>query len=242
MKKLLLIFASFLLLCIIAFYCLWEFKVPILAKVLQRKLGVPVTIEALHFHKDQIKIDGLIITNPVRAKTPIAMTVKTVTIDAPYNRYVHDPIVLDKVHLKKVFLNIEFYTKNQEEGNWVTIMHDTSIDYVTPLRIKRSLTIKKLLLTNINMDLFLAGSSKKTLTPIKELSFTDITSEKGIPIHELTEIIVQNLINQVFVLRGLKAIIETPKIIIEGLFAPFRWLKKSNQNKNAPRDPKPANP
>ena len=203
---------------------------------------MPVYIESLNFKKHKIIIDNLEITNPPEAKTPFALKVEKITFTAPFYEYFRDPIIINEILLQNIFLNIEFYTKNQEQGNWVTLVNNTNTEHTSIFSAERSLIIRRLHLTDIDVNLVLAGEKLKKLTPIKELTFNNVTSEKGIPIHELTEIIVQNLMNQGFIIKGMKTVFEAPQKVIEGLFSPFMWFDKKGKEKNKEAYQEPVTP
>ena len=242
MKKVLLILAAFFVILIFVIFLMWGNRAHLLANMIGNKLGVPVYIEGFNFKKDKIIIDHLEITNPPEAKTPFALKVEKITITAPFYNYFRDPIVIDKVLLQNIFLNIEFYTKNQEEGNWVTLVNNTHTEHKAVFSAEHSLTIRRLHLTDIDVNLVLAGGKLRKLTPIDELTFKNVTSEKGIPTHELTEIIVQNLMNQVFVIKGLKTVFAAPKKVIEGLFSPFMWFDNKGKDKKKEASEEPVTP
>ena len=223
--------ATFILISVFSCLLMWSNRAKLLANILSNKLKVPVSIEALNFTNHQIVIHNLSIDNPVNATTPFALKAEKITFATPYFHYLKDPIIINEVLLNKLHINIEFYTKNQEQGNWITLVDNTNIESKSIFSIRRSVLIHKLKLTNIDINLQLAGEKIKKLTPIPELTFENVSSERGIPTHEITEIIIQNLMNQVFIIKGFKAVIEAPKHIIEGLFAPFRWFDKKSKAK-----------
>ncbi len=192
----------------------------IFAEIISRKALVPVTIKKVQFNKESFQIEELQMANPKGARLPTALKVETIKIDAPYRQYFEDPITIDQIHLNNVYVNIQIYNKEQTEGNWHTIMHNMEEDHNSPLSIERPALIKKLILTNIQIDLILSDGSMHHLSPIDRLEFDNVDSERGIPIQEISEIIVQKMMGSIFLEKGLKAIIEAPVDIIKGVL-PF---------------------
>ncbi len=242
MKKVLLILASCCLLLFIVLFLIWGNKARLLAHTLGKKLGVPVYIEELTFKKDKVIIHNLVISNPPEAHSPFALKVEKITITTPLSYYLRDPIIINKCSVENIFMNIEFYTNNQETGNWITLLNNTNTEHTSIFSIERSFIIHKLHLTDIDINLTLADGTLKTLTPINELIFKHLTSEEGIPIHEFTEIIIQNLINQIFVIKGLKTIFEAPQKVIEALLSPFIRSDKKSKEESTEASQMPITP
>lgn len=192
----------------------------ILAKAISKKTMTPVTIDQVQFQKQSFSIDGLLISNPTEARLPTALKVRQIAVNAPYKTYISDPIVIDQIMMSDVYVNIQLYTKDQSQGNWQTIMSRMEVDHESALSKERVTVIKKLILTNIQIDLILADGKINHLSPINRLEFNDITSEKGIPTQEISEIIVQKMMNQILFEKGIKAILNAPANAIKGV-VPF---------------------
>lgn len=192
----------------------------ILAQIISHKTKLPVTIEKIDYNKASFTIHGVQLANPKEARLPTALKTETIKVDAPYRQYFDDPIVIDQILVDNSYINIQVYNKEQTKGNWHTIIDNMSEDHNSPLSIERPALIKKLILTNIKIDLILADGSMHHLSPIDRLEFNDLSSDKGVPIQEISEIIVQKMMGQIFFEKGLKAIIEAPVNVIKGVI-PF---------------------
>lgn len=220
MKRLVGILLAILMILFGGAYLAYKNSDLILETIISRKMEVPVTIQRVQFNKGFFQIENFQMENPNEAELPTALKVETIRVDSPYRQYFEDPIVIDQIHLDTVYVNIEIYNKDQTEGNWHTIMNHMEKEHSSPLSVERSTLIKKLILTNIQIDLILADGKVRHLSPIKRLEFDNIDSEKGIPIEEISEIIVQKMMSSIFLEKGLKAIIEAPVKILKGIF-PF---------------------
>ncbi|QVL56384.1 MAG: hypothetical protein KFB95_04100 [Simkaniaceae bacterium] len=192
----------------------------ILAEIISKKTMTPVSVKDVIWKKDSFTIDDIMIANPTPARLPTAMRVKSIKVDAPYKQYFEDPILITQIHLDSVYINIQIYNKDQTEGNWQTLMGNMAVDHKSPLSVERSALIKKLILTNIQIDLILSDGKLHHLSPIERLEFDNISSDKGIPTQEISEIIVQKMMQSIFLQKGLKSIIEAPVDIIKGVI-PF---------------------
>lgn len=206
----------------------------ILSNIMSKKLQVPVAISSVHFGDAEFSLYELQIANPKKAKMPTALKAKTIDVKAPYLDYFKNPIVIDEIHIDQIYVNIELYNKDQSEGNWQTILGQMHEDHGGFFSIQRESVIKTLLLTNIYIDLILSDGKLHRLSPIERLEFHDVTSEKGIPMHEISEIIVQKMMHSIFLEKGLQTIIEAPANIIKGLFPFFGSSQKSLPNPQEP--------
>jgi hypothetical protein len=220
MKKLIIIPLATILVIVGLGYLAYLNSSMIFAEVISKKTMTPVSIKDVIWEKDSFTIDDIMIANPNGARLPVAMRVKSIKVDAPYKQYFENPILINQIHLDSVYVNIQIYNKEQTEGNWQTLMSNMAVDHKSPLSIERPALIKKLILTNIQVDLILSDGEIHHLSPIERLEFNDINSDKGIPTQEISEIIVQKMMQSIFFEKGLKSIIEAPVDIIKGVI-PF---------------------
>ena len=220
MKKLISLILIIIILAAGASYVAYLNSALILARIIFHKTMTPVTIENVDFNPQSFVIGGLLIANPKEAQLPTALKVQKITVDAPYKNYIKDPIVINQVLMNNIYLNIQLYTKDQTKGNWQTIMENMAVDHDSLFSIEREAIIKKLILTNIKIDLILSDGKVYHLSPIQRLEFDNITSDKGIPTQEISEIIVQKMMQQIFLEKGLKSILDAPANVIKGV-VPF---------------------
>lgn len=220
MKKLIGILLAIIIILGVGGYIAYANASLILAQIISHKTKVPVTIQKVEFSKESFEIRELQMANPKEARLPTALKIETIKIDSPYRQYFEDPILIDQILVNDVYVNIQIYDKAQTKGNWHTIMNHMAEDHNSPLSVERPAVIKKLILTNIKIDLILSDGSMHHLSPIERLEFDNIDSDKGIPIQEISEIIVQKMMDSIFLQKGLKAIIEAPVDIIKGVL-PF---------------------
>lgn len=220
MKKLIGILVVIIFLFVGAVYYVYANAAPILADIISHKTLTPVSIKEIEFYRNAFEIKELKIDNPKEARLQTALKSESITVAAPYRQYFWDPIEIEKIEMSDVYVNIQIYDKDQKEGNWQTIVHNMSIDHKSPLSIERSALIKKLVLTNIQIDLILSDGKLRRLSPIDRLEFDNITSDKGIPTQEISEIIVQKVMHSIFLEQGLKSVIEAPVNVIKGVL-PF---------------------
>lgn len=220
MKKLIFILIAIVIIACGLGYLAYANAATIMANIISHKTQTPVTIKQVDFYRDSFTINELQVGNPNEARLPTAMKVQKIDINAPYKQYFEDPIIIDEINMADVYVNIQIYNKDQTKGNWQTIMGNMKEEHKSPLSNERVAIIKKLVLTNIQIDLILSDGKLHRLSPIARLEFNDIRSDKGIPTQEISEIIIQKMMNSIFLQKGLKAIIEAPVDVIKGVL-PF---------------------
>lgn len=220
MRKVLVILFFLIVVVIGVGYLAYDNAATILSKIISHKTRVAVTMDSIDFKREEFTIHNLQMANPKGTRLPTALRVQTIDVKAPYKHYFKNPIEIDEIHLDSLYVNIQIYNKDQTEGNWQTIMGNVAHDNKSPLSVEREAIIKRLLLTNIRIDLILSDGKLHQLSPIEKIEFQDITSEKGIPTQEIAEIIVQKMMHSIFLKQGLKTIIEAPVNVIKGFF-PF---------------------
>jgi len=198
----------------------YVYAAPILAKLSSIKTQTLVTICHIDFKSSSFTISDLQINNTKEARAPIALKVKTITVQAPYKQYMQNPIVIEQICLDEVYIDIELYNEDQSAGNWQTILKNMQEKYTISFLPEKVAIIKKLILTNIRVDLTLSDGQLHRLDPIDRLEFDDLHSKKGIPFQEISDIITEQMINSIFIVKGLKAIVRTPIFIIKKLL-PF---------------------
>ena len=221
---------SILTLCVVGIFLYFN-AANLLAKIISRKMGLPVSIESIDFAKNRLTIGKLSVKNPPKARLPIAFEVEKIEVISPYSHYVKNPIKIEKIDLKNLYINVQIYNKEKTEGNWQTIMSRVDQDNKSPLSFEREVTIKELLLTEIKVDLILPDGERHHLSPIDKIEFKNLTTEKGIPIHEISEIIVKKVIKFVFLSQVFKAITEIPVDLFKGI---FRLLGEPQEKKEEP--------
>ncbi|MCB1118120.1 MAG: hypothetical protein KDK50_06035 [Chlamydiia bacterium] len=219
-----------LLLCVGASFYIYPRLPYYLSKNLSEKFQVPVHVNTIDVNKNMILLQGIDISNPKQSTLPTALKVAKTSVEAPLTNYLKKNIVIEQIQLDDIYASIEFYTKGNTEGNWTVLIDnfDSNNKFGSSQDKQPSgnVLIKKLIMTNINIDLKLYGKDVNRLSPIPRLEFENVGTEEGFPVEEITEIIIQKLIQQIFSLQGLsnmfKSVIQAPEKaatgILKGLF------------------------
>lgn len=223
MRKWITFLILFVLLIVGATYFAYSQAAYLLQTIISSRTNLSTTIEAVHFNPSQVMINNLQIANPKEAIAPTALKVASLSITAPYNHYLKDPIVIKEIHLDQIDLNIELYNRSQTRGNWQTLMKqmEQKEKKKSFFSIERKTEIKKLLLTTIRIELILANGERRRLSPIRELAFYDISSEEGIPMQEISQAIIKHMLHSIFLEKGLKSLFQAPENLLRGVLSPF---------------------
>lgn len=206
----------------------WSQVPDMLASRLSKKLGVQVTIDDISLSMNSIDVQKIMIGNTPGGTLPKSFSADQVLAVAPLFAYLHDDIVIDEIDVDNIYLGLEFDAPGKKTGNWTKIMGNLEAsEKASSSKSNKTVLIKKLILTNINITLAYTtgGKAPQQLSPIKRLEFTNVSSTTGLPMDQITEIIMREMLKQVFSKEGLQNMIEgflqSPQKGVENLLKPF---------------------
>lgn len=148
---------------------------------------------------------------------PKAFSAESVLFQTPITNYLKKNIVVDEVDVKDVYVSLEFDSKKSKRGNWTTIMgnlqgpqKEKSTKQTKTAKPGRTVLIKKLILTNISVALVYrqGGGQVQNLPPIKRIELNNISSEEGLPTEQISNIIFQQMLKQIFSIEGLQNMLQ----------------------------------
>ncbi|MBP9841330.1 MAG: hypothetical protein KBC64_02760 [Simkaniaceae bacterium] len=208
MSRCLKILITLVIALILAFFILWSLLPTLVSKELSKQAGVPITMETFQLSSSLIHIDNLNVKNPPMYTLPKALSVATIDIYAPFSRFFAPKIILDKLELDTIYVGIEFDSKNSKQGNWTTIMNHLGGD--DPKKGQKEVIIKKLILTNLSIELaYRDGSAPpKKLQKIKRIELDNVSSEGGIPSSVVMKIIMREALHNIFSKEGIQNMIQ----------------------------------
>ncbi len=195
---------------------------------LSKKMGVDVSIGSIGASSDEVKVQYVSIANPAGSKLPKAFSVDKIAVDSPLTNYVKDPIIIDEITLDNVYLSIEAASPTGGlSGNWGKIIDNLNKSSPPAAKSDKKgtqVTIKKLILTNINVDLvtLLQAGSVQRLPTIPRLEFTNISSDSGMPIEPIISAILAAVLKNNGIESILENVIKGPKGLFDTLITPFK--------------------
>jgi uncharacterized protein involved in outer membrane biogenesis len=186
----------------IAIALLWSRLPGIISSKLSEKMGVNVAIGDMRFGWNDIDIHNVEVGNPRGYFLPKAFTAKIISMFTPLPNYLDNPIVIDRIEINNVYVGIELDSKGSKKGNWTAILGNLQANQSTGKG--KSVLIKKLILTNIDIDLaYTKEHQVNHLDRIKKLEFDNVSSEKGIPYEQISSIIFNQMLKKIFTIENI---------------------------------------
>ena len=219
LKISLIVFFTLVTTVVILLYVAYVNSAFIFSQRISQSTQTPVTINAINYHLRAFTIQNLVVGNPKEAYIPTAFRAEVVEVDAAYKAFFKKLVLIDKIKMDNVYIDIEFYTEDKMEGNWQALIENMEMGNKIA-KDKQQALIKKLILTNVHVTLILSDGKIHRLSPIPQLEFDDITSEEGIPLKEISEIIARKMVYSILREEGLNLIVKVPIKVIKKIF-PF---------------------
>ncbi len=202
-------------------YIFWSRVPDILANNLSSKLGVSVQIDDMSLGWGKIDIKKVDVGNTPKSILNKAFSCNLIRVLAPFTNYLDKKIIIDEIDLNDVYLGLEFDSPTSTNGNWTEIMKNLQSSSAptsgkkrkkdktpapTPDENARSVLIHKLILTNINVDVVYRkdGGKVKHLPPIDRIELTEVSSEGGLPMDQVMNSVLGQMLKSVFEKENLK--------------------------------------
>lgn len=210
-----------------------------ISKTLSEKMGVSVSIDYLSCTHDTATIHYLNVKNPEGFDLDSALRVKKIKVKTPISSFFHNHIEIDEVLLSDLYLGLEFESPTNTRGNWTILMDSlrSSLNNSTSSsKESRTFLIKRLAVNNINIDLLFkkGGGKVKHLKPIAHMEFKNVSSEGPFPMGQLTNVIMSEILKEIFIEQGLKnmlqdAIKSPGQGVYNSIRSLFSWDSTINQ-------------
>ena len=176
-----------------------------LSKELSKKMKVTVQIDDIDLTPGSIEVDNLVIDNVPKSILHKAFSSQKITISAPLLRYLDKHIVIDEITIDNDYLGLEFDSPSSKSGNWTQITNNMK-STASSEKSDRTVLIKTLVITNLDVDLvYKTGSDGaiKHLPRIDRMEFHNISSEGGLPMDQLMNSVLGQMLKEVFVKQNL---------------------------------------
>ncbi|MEM7174904.1 MAG: hypothetical protein AAF443_03105 [Chlamydiota bacterium] len=244
MRKFLIITFSIIVVLVLVGIIGWNALPSWVSSALSKRAKVPVSIGSIRFLSPGVEVKNIRIGNPPNSILPHALQVATLQVNTPLTRFFDDRIVIDLMTMNDVYLGLEFQSQGSTKGNWSTIMSNLKQATKTEKTAAEkkgkttSVLIKKLIITNLNIDLVYRTGDRRVrkLKPIRRLELNNISSEGGIPTAQIMDIIMSEMLRNVFSKEGLQNMLdgllpsggnsEAIQDSIKGLFS--KWIEDAN--------------
>ncbi len=233
MKVLLSTFAGLIIVIILAAAIigsiLWSRLPDLLADHLSKEMKVPISIATIRAKWGEIDINKIQVANLPKSLLTHAFSCDQIAVITPYSNYFSQNVIIEEIDLNSVYLGLEFDSATGTNGNWTRIMSNLQSPSDSPSQSNRSLLIRKLILTNIDVDVVYRKNGNKVhkLPRIPRMELTNISSEGGVPMDQIMKSVLGEMLKQVFIKQNLKNMLQellqqqTP---IKDYLAPFQGL------------------
>lgn len=200
-----------ILAAVVVGFIFWSRVPDMLANNLSKKMKVSVAIDSIGLGWGKIDLKKIEIGNPPQSILAKAFSCNEIDVNAPFTRYLDKNIVIDEIDLKDVYLGLEFDSSSGTKGNWTTIMNNIQSTTAVGQTKKnqapgRTVLIHRLILTNINVDVVYKkeGGKVKKMPTIPRMELTEISSEGGLPVDQIMNSVLGEMLKQVFIKENLK--------------------------------------
>ncbi len=211
---------------------MWSGMSDMVAASLSKAFGVKVSVGEINLEAQKTTISKLAIANPPRYKRlSNALTAETMVINAPWTAFMGKDIVIDEIILDNVYIGFEFNSIKGTDGNWTSIFNNMqSAKNTAPNQPKQTLLIRRLVIKNINADVvFDDKNTVHHLSPTSQIVLTNISSQEGLSMDQLTNSELGKKLKSVFVKENanemLKKFLQNPTSPIQQVVpGPFKGL------------------
>ncbi len=208
-----------------------------LSGTIERKMTsqfkVPVSVGSVSLGFSAIGFKKLVIGNTKGSVLPTALSTVNITINAPVTRYFKQDVVIDEISVSNIQLGLEFDSASGTRGNWTEIMSNYENAPEPASQDTRTVFIKRLVLNNISVDVVYRTNPKKIkrLPLIPQIVLTNISSTGGVPMHQIMESVLGQMLKSVFMKENLNNMLNDiiknpPKNAQDLLKIPFKGLFK----------------
>jgi hypothetical protein len=216
MRKILVIISSIIIILILLGIFGWSMLPTWVSHTLSKRTKVSVSIQDIRLAPSSIKVDNIRIGNPPKSVLKQALNIKKFSIDAPFSRFFQERIVINEMGLDDVYIGLEFESQKSSKGNWSEIManlkESTGKEKESAKQTAKTkrVLIKKLIITDLKIDLAYRTGNKnvRRLRPIDRLELTNISSEGGLPTAQIMDIVISEMLRNIFSKEGLQNMLE----------------------------------
>lgn len=200
MKKLKSLSLLILILAFIVVFFGWNYLPYWISSDLSKKMGVDVSISYINFGPRKIGIYNVNVDNPSGYVLKQALDVKKLVSKASLTSYLKKDVLIDQITLSNAYLGLEINSPTDTTSNWTQIMNQLKTSLDRSGGENKKIFIKSLIVENLNIDLVIKSTSKKVkrIKPIQRIEFKNISSEGSFPASQLTQIIMREVLKEVF--------------------------------------------
>jgi hypothetical protein len=128
------------------------------------------------------------------------MKIDSTQINTPLSSLFKKQVTIDQVECREVYVGVEFQSQSNQLSNWNQVLnHLDNSKGGKEQESDREVLIKRLILTNSTIQVVYKTNPQKIQTyKIKKMELTNLSSRGGLPIDQITKIIIRQSIQEIF--------------------------------------------
>ena len=212
------------------------FAPQIISKILSNDFKIPISISDLKFEKGKLEAYEIKVSNLRKSHSLSALETQKLILRSTLKNIRAKTLLINSLELDDIDINIEYYNSSGTENNWADIM---KVQTKKPKSKKqRPYLIKKLILKDLNVNLYKKDGTVKNYPEIKELKLYNISSESGFPIDQIEKAVFNAVIKSIFQRFNLKNLLDTvnPANIIPKVFKSIPFIGENQEEGNENSD------
>ncbi len=235
-KKIILIFLSLILAAFIAYLTAPKWLPEFIAKKVETTTGLKTRIGSIHFDHNQIMVNGLNLANFPGSILSSAMKIDSMQINSSLSSLLKKQVVIDQIQCQDIYVGVEFQSQSNQMSNWNQVLNhmDRSSKGGKDQESEREVLIKKLILKNSTIQVVYKTNPQKIQTyKIKTMELNNLSSRGGLPIDQITKVIIRQSIQEIFSPKNLGNLFKNlfPKNFnpLAPIFSSFDPVKKETE-------------
>jgi len=198
------LFLALVVLILVGIFVIYGYLPDLLASKIQKSAQVKTSVGKVELSMNEIEINDLVMQNVPNSILPKALDVQEIAIKGPLSDFFKKKVQLEEILIDNLYLSLEFNSKSDNRGNWTTIINNLNQTKDDPKETNYVVSVSKVLLTNIKIDLVYKDNPKNIQKiDIKEIELNNLSTDGDFPVNQLTKVIMQQALKQIFSLQNL---------------------------------------
>lgn len=198
------LFLALVVLILVGLFVIYGYLPDLLASKIEKSAQVKTSVGKVELSMSEIEINDLVMQNVPNSILPKALDVQEIAIKGPITDFFKKKVQLEEILIDNLYLSLEFNSKSDNRGNWTTIINNLNQTKDDPKETNYVVSVNKVLLKNIKIDLVYKDNPKNIQKiDIKEIELNNLSTDGDFPVNQLTKVIMQQALKQIFSLQNL---------------------------------------
>jgi hypothetical protein len=175
-----------------------------ISQKIEKSAGVTTSIGTIGLSTHEIALTDFVMMNVPGSILPLALAIKNVSLAGPDLNWNQKRVSFEKMTMDRLYLSLEFESKNHTNGNWTVIINNFSNAQTSSTNHTFVFAIDQVDIQDILIDL-VYKDNPQSIRKIKidKITLKNIASDKELPLDQLTKIIMQQILKQIFSIENL---------------------------------------